>query len=331
MEKTAIVEVFAISLILSMISVPAVQAYHVSVNWGSTYHVTTWDPDPNWFANYEQPAQQGTVSYIANLYKGPNWVSANNYGSSTKSSYVYQCSDAVQSMGIYDYLATFHVGDMYLTFKPYGHWEVEQVWNEELQEFDYWWYWILDGYERHYAYYSSFGTYEGIEDLYLFGHTGWKHRFTFIYTCVNGGLIDTNNDGYYDCYGYVSQVGTGIIGMPFAWTQRTDLSWYGYSNPDYSGYGYIGFENISKWMCDSSEFYTHNYGEFVRQFYYYTIGCHWPVNSALDQAMRDMTNWSQNFGQSAVYNGYWAYDPAHDIWAWSMMRVFGDGSMVLPY
>jgi hypothetical protein len=84
-------------------------------------------------------------------------------------------------------------------------------------------------------------------------------------------------------------------------------------------------------MCDSSEFYTHNYGEFVRQFYYYAIGCHWPVNSALDQAMRDMTNWSQNFGQSAVYNGYWAYDPAHDIWAWSMMRVFGDGSMVLPY
>ncbi|MEM2099372.1 MAG: hypothetical protein QXU99_06505 [Candidatus Bathyarchaeia archaeon] len=210
-------------------------------------------------------------------------------------------------------------------------WEiVGWYWDEEYQM---WWpiyEYVYVGTTRHYAYYGSQGASNGIEDLYLYSHTGAKHRFTFIYTCANGGLIDINGDGYYDFYGFVdTQNGTGIVGMPFAWTQRTDLSWNGYASPDYSGYAYIGFENISKWMCDNSEFVYYNYGDFVRHFYYYALVSHYQINTALNWAMLDMTFGAQNFGASALYNGYNAY-AFGQTWR-SRMRVFGDGSMILPW
>ncbi len=290
-----------------MLSIP-VQGSHVSVNWGSTYHNTQWDPYPTWFATYEQPSQSYTCSYITSLAQAePNWVAANNYGSSTRSSYVYANSQAIQGSGTYDFLATFHVGDMYLT--------------------------DVNG-ERHYNYYSSFnpGTTEGISDRELYNYTGSKHRFTFIYTCVNGGLIDPDNDGDFDGYGYMSQQypSTGAVGMPFAWTLRADLSWDGFANPDYSGYCYIGFQNTSKWTCDTSGLINHNYGEFVRRFYDYSLNYHYSIITSLNWAMQDMTNWQQSFQSSELYNGYWLYDPAHNVNVWCKMRVIGDGGMALP-
>jgi hypothetical protein len=259
---------------------------------------------------------------------GPNWVAANNYGISTKSSFVYQCSISIQSSGQYDFLATFHIGDFYSNWIPYGHWECEYTWDEYEQQWWEHWYFVQDGYEGHYCYYSSYnpGTIEGIHDYVLYSYTGWKHRFTFMYTCANGGLMDTNNDGNYDCYSYWGNA--GVIGMPLAWTHRNDLSWNGYASPDHTGYCYIGFENISKWACDNGEFYYYNYADFVKSFYHYALGHHYSVSYSLDRAMLDMTGWEYNFGGSWL-NGYWAYDPAHDFWAWSRMRVLGDGTMSL--
>jgi len=324
MQVTIKVVLLLFSLVFSLpsFSLPSIVqgSSHVGVTWGSTYHNTTFDPDPDWYSTYEAPAMNDTTKYIMNLIwtgqAGPNWIGNNFFGAMTTATNVYQVSDIIQGSADYDYLSTFHVGDMYPT--------------------------IISG-TRHYAYYGSQGADNGIIDTNLYPHTGWKHLFTFIYTCTNGGLIDIDGDGDYDFYGFVDmQNDTGIVGMPFAWTHTTDLSWDGYDDPDYSGYVYIGFENISKWMCDSSEFINYNYGEFVKRFYYYSMVYHSTINTALNWAMLDMTSGEENFGASGLYNGYWARNPAFDPsqnstyptnweWWWSRMRVFGDGNMELPY
>jgi len=350
MDKTTIIKKCSILALLVLFFLPSVvHGYHVGVTWGPTYHPTQYDPDPYWFATYEEPEHRDACQYITNLIwsgqAGSNWVGNNFYGSCTTASYVYQCSDLVQGNPNYDFLATFHVGDMYPNMVSGGYWQfvgyewgvVEYYYDPNLGEWvEVWgwvpiWEWIYTGPTRHYAYYGSQGASNGIEDSSLYSHTGGKHRFTFIYTCSNGNLIDIDGDGAYNFYGFVdTQNGTGIVGMPFAWTRRTDLSWNGYADPDNSGYAYIGFENISKWMCDSSEFYTQNYADFVEHFYDYALDDHMSVSDALDRAMLDMTNNAQNFGQSVVYNGYDAYDPASQRTWRSRMRVFGDGNMVFP-
>lgn len=233
---------------------------------------------------------------------------------------------------MYDFLATFHVGDMYPKFVDGGYWAITgYYWDEAYQVWIPIWEWIYTGTTRHYAYYGSQGASNGVEDLYLYSHTGWKHKFTFIWTCANGGLIDRDGNGYYDCYGYVdTDHGTGIVGMPYAWTQRTDLSMYGYSNPDYSGYAYIGFENVSKYMSDNSEFQSYNYGDFCRHFYYYALVCHYSINTALNAATVDMLGSGHTFADTSLYQGYWTWDNEHGQWWKCYMRVIGDGSMSLP-
>lgn len=338
MEKTIIVRncllLLMLLLIISLPSVVQAYPYRVSVTWGSTYHPTGDDPDPNWWSTYEQPAQSYTASYITSLSSGlagPNWIGNNFYGSSTTSSYVYQCSDSIEDTPYYVFLATFHVGDMYPKMIEGGSWEiVGYYWEPNYQIWIPIYEWVVTGTTRHYAYYGSQGTSNGIVDKYLYPHTGSKHRFTFIYTCVNGGLIDIDGNGSYDCYGFVdTQNGTEIVGMPYAWTKKTNLSWNGYASPDSNDYAYIGFENISKWMCDNSEFGYYNYGDFVRRFYDYALGSHYSINDALDMAMLQVTLGMQDFGDSVLYNGYNAY-AFGQTWK-SRMRVFGDGSMNLPY
>ena len=311
MGKTIIRKIFALCLAFSMISLisltPSAQAvWHVSVNWGSLYHPTQWDPSPTWYETYELPEHSEVCGYITTLvdfgYAGEDYVAANNFGEDTTTTYVYENSAAIEYYSYYDFLATFHVGDMYPA--------------------DY------SG-ERHYAYYTD-SAYNGVEDDPLYDYTGNKHYFTFIYTCVNGGLIDTDDDGDLDCYGYNGNY--GIVGMPYAWTHRTNLSWDGYWSPDYSGYAYIGFENISQWMCNNGEFYQWtncNYAGFVELFYYYTLADHENVGASLDWAMYDATSGNKWYYDSWLYNGYWAYDSAHDISAWSRMVVLGDSTMFL--
>ena len=252
MDKTAVFKVSTLLLILLFAALlPLVKGgYDVSVTWGSTYHPTDNDPDPNWYAQYEEPEHYDTCDYITYLiwgdYAGESWIGNNFYGSSTTDEYVYQCSSSVEAITQYDSLMTFHVGDMYPDWVYGCHWEIVGYWyDEENMQWIPIWDWVYEGPERHYAYYGSQGSSNGIEDYQVYGHTGPKHRFTFIYTCANGGLIDTDDDGDYDCYGYVdTQYGSGIVGMPYAWTQCSGLSWDGYGDPDYSGYAYIGFENI---------------------------------------------------------------------------------------
>lgn len=285
-------------LLLCLFAVPlslyaVVQGAHVGFTWGT----------PRTVANqYERDAMSYTCAYISSLIAGrAGWVSQNYYDAYTYSGMVYYQSDLVRSNPNVDFLATFHVGDMYPA--------------------------MISG-TRHYAYYGRYAA-AGIIDVDLYPHTGAKHCFTYIWTCANGDLFINPIYGYYLCYGYTdTQNGTGIVGMPLAWTKIFNMCQDGYANP-YGSYTYIGFENVSKLLVDNSEFVNYNYGDFVRRFYYHAVVEHCTINYALDLAMRDMGTWRTTFGMSELYTGYTVW---YNGTGWKCkMRVYGNGGRVLPY
>jgi len=321
MKKTRIVICAMMLLLVVMLlgnatTFPAVAqgAYHVGVTWGSRYQ-----------QEYPEVAEMG---YLCMDIRGifdqsyPTWVANNFFGPSTIASYVYQCSDSVKSMPIYDYLATFHVGHMFPYMYPYGHYEWPP---EEPYPI-----WVIDGYVRHYAYYADSGAYYGITDVSLYPHAGAKHYFTMIWTCANGDLFVNPLTGQL-CYGYYDSAhGTGWVGMPYAWTQTTGLDKTGYDPPiGSSNFCYIGFENMSKPVTESFQgSATRNYGNFIRRFYYHAVINQRSIKDALDYATLDMDVYGVNsFGASELYNGWDKYEMGQ---TWKCrMRVYGDGNNFL--
>jgi hypothetical protein len=245
----------------------------------------------------------------------------------------------VRNYPCYDYLATFHVGDMYAAFYPYGHNEViGWFWDDEMgmwmpiTEF------VVDGYVRHYAYYSYYGYgYTGIEDYWLSAYTSWKNQFTFMWTCTEADcpigyrmLKDSNGQLYYgdyvDNYYYFDiDHGTGLVGMPLAWTGNTDMAKDGYLSPDTGSNCYISFWNTSLGLCDDAEFGgNYNYGDFVRNFYYHALVDHYSIHNSLNYAMQDCG--VSNFQSSWLYQGYTDGYGNH-----CKMNVFGNSYNTLPY
>ncbi len=275
-----------------------VNATHIGVTWGSTYLVET---------QFQEPANSDACSYISNLINGrANWAANNFYGASTTEYNVHYTSDAVKNNGNYDILATFHVGHMYPSF--------------------------VSG-TRHYSYYGSQGSTNGIKDWNLYSHTGAKHYFTFIWSCTQADLIDIDDDGDGDVYGFYDyENNSGVVGMPYSWTHTTSMNQNGYASPDAGSYCYISFENTSKPLSDNSEFGDdNNYGDFLKAFYYHAIVNHDSIKTALDHATQDMgIAGKYYFSQTWLYNGYWEYSQQHGMWFFCKMRVFGNGNMVLP-
>lgn len=320
-----------LAILMMCSSAPLAQgATHVSVTWSPAYHPPTYLPGYNqqWFDNYEKPAQSSITNYITNTapQAGSNWVSKNNLGSNTNAQYVYQNSQAIQSTSSYDFLATFHVGDFYPKPITNGYYvEVGEYWNEAYEMWFPLYEWVT-GTTTHYAYYGSNGASNGIVDRDLYQYTGAKHKFTFIWTCVNGGLNIKPGGGY----GYEDTTHwTGIVGMPYAWTRKSNMSTNGYSSPDNSGVAYIGFENTSKYLTDNSDFITYNYGDFGKEFYYNLLVKHYTVKESLNAAAAKVMGGSQyNFSHTTLNTGY--LDPS-GTGNTCRMRVIGDGNMVLPY
>ncbi|MGB9853891.1 MAG: hypothetical protein ACPLRY_03670 [Candidatus Bathyarchaeales archaeon] len=320
MERKTTSLTTAVLLLLFVVSLPAVvQGMHVSVNWGCK--TVTSDP-------YEDAARSYTCQYITDIFQNqyPVWAANNLYGPSTKAEYVYLCADLCEDESSYDFVATFHVGDAFRKYVYGGYWMiVGWVWTPYG-----WWpiyEWVVTGPTLHYAYYGWNGASEAVVDRDLYGHPGPKHRFTFIYTCMNGDLIDGDKIGFVD-----TENGTGIVGMPYAWTGTVNLSHDGYANP-WGEDCYIGFENISKWLCDNSfGDGSKNYGDFVRRFYVHAGSHHDEISWALDMASYEVLG-VYPFDETWLYNGYDVYVPGDPPMGgnwFSRMRVFGNGDMVLP-
>jgi hypothetical protein len=306
MNMKTIYYIFSLVLAILMLctALPLAQgATHVSVTWGpSWYPQPNGSPstDPLWlkYWNYEQPAQSTTAAYITSIASqaGQNWQATNNYGPNTTNSTVYTHSQLIRGNPAFDFVATFHVGDFYPT-------NIGGTW--------------------HYAYYGSNGASNGILDKDLVSYTSAKNKFSLIWTCANGWVNIPNNINYY--YYIDTQYNTGIVGMAYAWTQKSNMGTTGYVSPDNSGVAYIGFENTPKWLSDNSDFKTKNYGDFCREFYSNLFN-HNSVNTSLNSAAAYAMGGSQyTFQNTLLCSGYW------DSGYLCRMRVLGDGNMILPY
>lgn len=102
--RIAFIALFLLVILIPTNLMSGVKAQHVSVAWG----------EPTTIGNgNETAADSYTASYITNLANGwGDWVAADFYGSSTTPYNVYTSNDLVRNYPCYDYLATFHVGDI---------------------------------------------------------------------------------------------------------------------------------------------------------------------------------------------------------------------------
>jgi len=221
-----------------------------------------------------------------------------------------------------DYVTLFHYGDWWAT-------------NETA---DY--YWTPDGYNwqhwteqvEHYNYYDNYGELVGDIEIYPQTDQG-HHYFVFLWTCVNGeicGYYDSDWSGYY-MGGYLIKYGTGPVGMPFSWMHQTGLSSNGYASPDSSDYCFIGFENVSRWLNDTTGYGSYTYANFTKKFYEEALQDDHTIKQALDHAAEYTFGQGKTFADTELYTGYNVYLPDKPPYNfWSKMRVWGNGNNVLP-
>jgi hypothetical protein len=157
----------------------------------------------------------------------------------------------------------------------------------------------------------------------------------------SGSAVNPNNK-----YGY-NVDSSHIVGMPYAWTGRADMSLDGYANPSGS-YAFIGWENNSPFMIDTppSSYTSTNlsYIFFVYYFYRYALGydnygTHGTINASLDYAARmtfgKISGYTDyTFGSSVLNVGQWMnnqdFPGFANLWFYCKLRVFGKGNIILP-
>jgi len=184
-----------------------------------------------------------------------------------------------------------------------------------------------------------------------------KQKFNFIWTCANGGTYWTDSEGNFDnitgvFYGVESPTNPpptntndvyGIfdsnddcVGMPLAWTNRSDMNLNGYSSSSGS-YTYIGFQAISPFMGDYLPGTSERTDNFPMAFYYAALGyhdpyyLHWDIDDSLDYASFD--TYGTSFCSTDLEDGYWRPVVVNNQtkYFFCRMRVFGNGDMELPY
>jgi hypothetical protein len=142
-----------------------------------------------------------------------------------------------------------------------------------------------------------------------------KHKFVFLWVC--------------------DQATSPTFGMPYAWTQRTDMHANGYLSPDCSGQCFIGFDEFSPIISGYHQTFqsqmTGPCKNFIKYFYDYALRHDYAVRDALNLASIDF--FQQTYTACPLYGedgtGYYAWYPNYNRYEFGYMRVFGDGSMWL--
>lgn len=308
--------------------IPSVSATGLSMQYGSL------NTDPKFYNPDERDAESYVCATIYNYYDWWGWDAppVNCYWDYTDASTVSYLLD-LQSTGTYaDWVANWWVGDFHPSGSPdpgpYGHM---------------WFYGIPNGEDiRDNSVYTQ-TTNGGTQSSY--------ETFNFIWTCSNGGRywtgpgewntvngithsnipeasptptftpVNTNT-----MYGFIDDESPYLeVGMPFAWTGRTDLRQDGYSNPDNTNYCYIGFEAPSLFMLndlpESSP--TKQAWQFATDFYYESLLYGYNAREGLDAASQYC--YDCDFDSTPLYSGYWFR--AFGYWWFSRIRVLGNGNM----
>jgi hypothetical protein len=153
----------------------------------------------------------------------------------------------------------------------------------------------------------------------ILARTTGTHKFVFLWVC--------------------DQVKDPTFGMPYAWTQRQDMSANGYVNPDCYGQCVIGFKGFSPIISGYHQTFqsqmTGPCKNFIKYFYDYALKYspdgNYAVRDALNKASLDF--FQQTYTACPLYGedgtGYMAWYPNWGNYTGGYMRVFGDGSMWL--
>jgi hypothetical protein len=311
-----------VSLLLASNSQILLVRATVAETWGNLCP-THW----NYYNEYS--LESSTCSYISNMFPG-YYSSYYNYGDDTRSYEVYEALDWIQENEWYS--TNLWVGDYF----PSN--EIGYVWEEGTL--------TPEGPTGHYNFYGADGYHINDNALYTYVNNDGDsiQYFNFIWTCTCGGSYWDDNLNYVNPYGgtqygyydtsswWDNYNNTGVVGMPYAWTGRTDLSLNGVYNPS-GEYCYIGWLNLSHGLCDSSgNQYYPNYAFFLYWFYYFLtghyMGTHYSVYQSLDYA--SLTIWGENFTNSPIYYyGEWR-DWMGQSW-FCKLEVLGNPYISLPY
>jgi hypothetical protein len=330
-KKRLVIVVILLSLILlltSIISTEKVNATQcLNVSWG---HMTPSGGDPE--LSREQDACVAVANWFVNV---PGWNTWYAYGQATTAG---NLSSTIAYRQNHDTWASdFWVGDFHGAYVE-GY---SMQWGWELVYDEYWgiWYlayvydWFLDPSLQtvHYYFYdNSVATTDDPQDNNIYAWTNWpysKQHFTFIWTCACGNkILDPHNNNQY-VYGFNDDINnTGIVGMPLAWTSRSDLSLDGYNSPDNSIYCYLGWNSSSLGMSDATGNINYDYYWFVYFFYQHLVGSgtHWRIDQSLNWASQQIwgVNWN-DANNPLGYGQYWGGE-IHKI------NVYGNAGMAIP-
>jgi hypothetical protein len=195
-----------------------------------------------------------------------------------------------------------------------------------------------------------------------------KHTFNFIWACTSGGIYWDDPPQYYSipaitepdfssgpppsphpspnptnnhtAYGfYYEDEDEGAVGMPFAWTGKSDmnLTGYYYDGGLPEGYVFIGFEGPSPFMKNILNGTSVQAADFPVLFYEQALGYHTvyyvhrKISESLDYASAN--TFGVDFDDSIFYNGDWyyfTYGSNMTGWWLSRMRVLGNADRYKP-
>jgi len=178
------------------------------------------------------------------------------------------------------------------------------------------WVWTPPWFEDHYYVVDSDGQYA--YDEYIHSSYTGDPNFVFFWSCKPaeeiGGL-----------YGWPFW---RAHGMPFAYSNRDDLSSDGYHDPDYEEFAFLGFKKDAPWLVKDIEGVVDAGYHFVIEFYD-ALGSathpHVSINTALDLASNQI--WGKNWDLCPLYQLH-----EQSGVEWGEMRLYGDGTwtIILP-
>lgn len=291
-------------------SVKTVKAGKAATIWYSSYLF-------DWAEQYwpgetsEATSVHAYIYYLFDTYCDYEFL-GNYYGGAASKNTILNTISMVNNN--YDYGAVWHYGHG-TTYTIYG---VYKSWFSPRP------YYIP---VTHYRYWDSFG--ESVFDYEIYPRTGLgAHKFVFMWTCGSAQEI-----GYYDAnwqnwFGYY--IGTGAVGLPFAWLHTNSLSSDGYANPGSTPCCFIGFYNSVRPLSVIAA-NGKTYGAFVKAFYRYALQEGKTIKQALDEAASEVWGNGYTFTNTDLYYGYWQWvPPPKNMTVWSQMRVYGNANNIIP-
>ena len=176
----------------------------------------------------------------------------------------------------------------------------------------------LHGHKHDFLYDDDGGS--STDRIYDFGvgyrTSNGEHDFVFIWSCNTADYI-----------GDVSGSPPHTWGFAASWMGTESLNENGYEETsDYGPNAYIGFQNVSKPMVESTGYNGWSYRYWATYFYLYLLRDGMDIKEALDAAS-EITIGSE-FGDTDLYTGYEVYE--YGEWWDSKMGVYGNGDITLP-